>query len=96
VDPANPASVGTELAKQGPLGILALLLVGAIIILWRKLVERDATIAALQESRLQYAQKTAEVLTSTAGVMANQTGAIKDLEDSLRGLIAESQARRGR
>lgn len=96
MDPANTASIGTELAKQGPLGIFCLCLIGAIIILWRKLVERDATIAALQESRLQYAQKTTETLTTTAGVMANQTGAIKDLEDSLRGLIAESQARRGR
>lgn len=85
-----------ELAKQGVLGVVILMLILAIVILWRKLAERDATIAALQESRLQYAQKTAEVLTNTAGVMANQTGAIRDLEESLRGLLADSQARRGR
>ena len=107
MDPANPASFGTELAKQGPLGIFCLILIGAIVILWRTIVadrlaaaaalkEANAQIAALQESRLQYAQKTAEVLTNTAGVMSNQTGAIRDLEDSLRGLIAESQLRRGR
>lgn len=118
MDPANTASISTELAKQGPLGILALLVVGACIVLWRTIVneraaaatalkaereasaaalkEANAQIAALQESRLQYAQKTAEVLTNTAGVMANQTGAIKDLEESLRGVIAASDARRGR
>jgi uncharacterized metal-binding protein len=94
MDPTT--SIQQELLKQGVLGIVVLLLILAIVILWRKLAERDATILSLQESRLQYAQKTAEVLTSTAGVMANQTGAIKDLEESLRGLIAESQARRGR
>lgn len=97
----DPVTAGTttlwgELAKQGVLGVVVLLLILAIVILWRKLAERDATIAALQESRLQYAQKTAEVLANTAGVMSNQTGALRDLDESLRGVIAESQARRGR
>lgn len=96
VDPTAPADVGTELAKQGPLGILSLLLVGAIIILWRKLAERDVTIAALQEARINdmktVATKATEQLTSTTGVMANQTEAIKGLEESLRALME----RRGR
>jgi len=84
------------LAQQGIMGVVYLMLVLVIIILWRKIAERDATIAQLQESRLQYAQKTVEVLTTIAPVMSNQTGAIKDLEESLRELVAESQARRGR
>ena len=84
------------LAQQGIMGVVYLMLVLTVIILWRKIAERDALIAQLQESRLQYAQKTVEVLTNTAGVMSNQTGAIKDLEESLRELVAESQARRGR
>jgi F420-0:gamma-glutamyl ligase len=88
--------VATELLKQGPLGIVTLLCVYGMAVLWRKLAERDATITALQESRLQVAQKTAEQLASAASVMLNQTSAIKDLEESLRDLIAESQARRGR
>jgi hypothetical protein len=117
VDPVNSASISTELAKQGPLGIFCLCLIGAIIILWRTIVadraaaaaalkaereasaaalkEANAQIIALQESRLQYAQKTAEMLTNAAGVMSNQTGALRDLEDSLRAMLADAQARRG-
>lgn len=124
VDP----SFGTELGKQGPLGFVCLLLVAAIVALWRTIVadrasaaaalkaereaaaavlkaereayaatlkEANATILILQESRLQDGKKTTEVLTNTASVMANQTGAIRDLEDSLRGMLAEAQARRG-
>jgi len=88
----------TELAKQGPLGIVCALLVVAVIILWRRLAERETTITALQEARVQFSQtiieKQVTAMTSTAKAMESQTEAIKELESSLRSWIMESQARR--
>jgi hypothetical protein len=89
-------SIGDELLKQGVLGIVVLLLIYAIIVLWRKLAERDATIAALQESRLQATVKTTEALVNASTAMNNAAEANGQMNESLRAIVTEYSLRSSR
>lgn len=98
VDHQLPASEGplTELAKQGPLGLLCVFLIFALIIVWRKLLERDATIAALQEARVQAMQKQTEALVSATTAMNKQAETGDETNVLLRQIASDYQQRRGR
>lgn len=94
MDPASGPL--TELAKQGPLGLLCAFLVFAVIKLWQKIVERDATIAALQEARVQAMQKQTEALVSATTAMNKQADTGDETNVLLRQIASEYQTRRGR
>lgn len=95
MDPS--ATLWSEILKQGVLGIVVLLLIFAIAVLWRKLAERDATILALQESRLQVTQKTTEALVNASTAMNNAAETSAQMNESLRQIATEYQMRnRGR
>jgi len=95
VNPA-PFSWEQELAKQGVLGLVVLLLIYAIIVLWRKLAERDATIAALQEARLTEAKTNVEAITKVGAAMNHASDVQEQVTDQLRVIATEYQTRRGR
>jgi hypothetical protein len=89
--------VATELLKQGPLGIVTLLCVYGMAVLWRKLAERDATIAALQEARVQAMQKQTEALVGAATAMTKQAETSDETNALLRQIATEYQMKnRGR
>lgn len=97
MDPASAANGPlTELAKQGPLGLLCAFLVVALIIVWRKLNDRDTTITALQEARVQSMQKQTEALVAATAAMNKQSDTNDETNGLLRQIASDYQARRGR
>jgi hypothetical protein len=92
----SPA-VWQELLKQGVLGIIVLLEFYAIVILWKKLGERDAAISTLQEARLADVRKCTEALVECSTAMNNAAETNGELQESLRSILSEYQLRaRGR
>lgn len=94
MDPATSAA--QEFLKLGVPGAVIIFLGLAIIILWRKLNEKDNVIAALQESRLADVRKSTEALVNAAASMTGMRDTVSQLDESLRTLVAEYQARRPR
>ena len=88
--------VWDKLLEHGVLGIVVLLCFYVMAILWRKLGERDATIAALQEARVNTMQKTTEVLEKASAALRDAAETQREMNESLRTIISEYSARRGR
>lgn len=89
--------VWDKLLEHGVLGIVVLLCFYVMAVLWRKIEERDATIAALQESRVQGMQKQTEALTGATVAMNNQAETNTETNSLLRQIATEYQMRnRGR
>jgi uncharacterized membrane protein (DUF2068 family) len=90
-------SVTTELLKLGLPGIVILGLAWAVVSLYRARTADSIacanTIAALQESRLQETKKTTEAFINATTALNNQAEIISRLDESLRGVLAEWQAR---
>lgn len=94
MDPATSATI--ELLKLGLPGVVILGLAATAIVLWRKINEERKTNAELQEARLADTRKGTEALILASAGMASMREAVQQLDESLRTMIAEYQARRGR
>lgn len=96
MDPNAAASSTAELLKLGLAGVVILGLTIAIGVMWRKLSAKDDTIAALQEARLADTRKQTEAFVNATTAMNTMKDVVEQLDTSLRTMIAEFQARRGR
>jgi nitrous oxidase accessory protein NosD len=92
VDPATSAA--QELLKLGVPGAVIIFLGLTVYALWRKLGEKDATISALQEARLADVRKCTEALTNASVAMSSAAETNAELQETLRLIAAEYQARR--
>jgi hypothetical protein len=88
MDPAT-----SELLKLGLPGVVILGLAAAVIVLWRKVNDERTNNAALQESRLTDTRKGTEALVNASIAMSTMREAVQQLDESLRTMMAESQAR---